>query len=603
MLGFRLIVFVLALLAASGVRAEPTSATRSLGPDPVEFSYSDLLAHAAAKDIRAVTLRGNLAYGETVDGRAFRAYLPQDPGAVTRLMADGVKLAAEPDSDSRLASFIARFVVNALLALAAIMVIAYFATAAGARGGGGIAADFVRTRMKNLGGSAKRVTFAEVAGIDEARTELEEVVQFLREPKQFEELGGKLPTGILLAGPPGTGKTLLARAIAGEAGVPFFSVSGSDFVEMFVGVGASRVRDTFAKAREQAPCIVFIDEIDAIGRRRTAQSSGHNEERERTLNQLLVEMDGIEGARGVILIGATNRAESLDPALLRPGRFDRQIVVPVPDQLGRERILEVHLDKVQRDATIDLSALARQTPGFSGAELANLVNEAALLAARRDRPQVGMAELDAARDKVMMGVERRSLALTLEEKRRLAYHEAGHAIVALGLPENGSLQKVTIVPRGQALGLTLLMPDCERRCYSKAELAARIALTFGGRVAEELIYGKGGITTGAANDLQQATTIARRMVTEFGFSERLGRLSVVDASPSEELAELIGSEVRRLVQGGEAAARAILRAEIDALHRTAAALLEYETLSGDEFRHFAGPAPSRRHAVQTSNGA
>ena len=389
MTGVRAIFLVLAVLGALPIAVGPASATGPYTPFPIEYSYTELLAHAAAKDIRSVTLRGNLAYGETTDGGQFHAYTPQDADLVSRLVADGITVTAEPDNTGAALGFI----WSLMVAVCAIAVLVYFGTAQ-SRGAGGMATDFRRTRMKDFDPALRRVTFAEVAGINEARQELEEIVQFLREPKRFADLGVKIPSGILLAGPPGTGKTLLARAIACEAGVPFFSVSGSDFVELFVGVGASRVRDTFARAREQAPSIVFIDEIDAIGRRRGVNPSSRNDEHEQTLNQLLVEMDGIEGARGVILIGATNRPESLDPALLRPGRFDRLVAVPVPDLAGREHILAVHLAKVPRAAVIDLTALARGTAGCSGAALANLVNEAALLAARRGRPDVGMAELE-----------------------------------------------------------------------------------------------------------------------------------------------------------------------------------------------------------------
>jgi len=594
MAGIRAFILVLTVIGVTAIAAGPASATDSYTPLPVEYSYSELLAHAAAKDIRSLTLRGNLAYGKTAGGGQFQAYTPNDPDLVSRLIADGVTVTAEPDSTGAELGFL----WNAIIAAFAVTVLAFFGSVTRTRGAGGLATDFARSRMKDAGASSKRVSFSDVAGVDEARDELGEVVQFLREPKRFADLGGKLPTGVLLAGPPGTGKTLLARAMAGEAGVPFFAVSGSDFVEMFVGVGASRVRDTFARAREQAPSIVFLDEIDAIGRRRGMNPSSQNDEREQALNQLLVEMDGIEGARGVIVVAATNRPDSLDPALLRPGRFDRQVTVPVPDAAGRERILAVHLAKVQRDVALDLTALARGTSGFSGAELANLVNEAALLAARRNRPHVGMAELAAARDKVTMGSERRSLSLTEAERRRTAYHEAGHAIVALALPENGRLQAVTIVPRGRSLGLTLLAHDDDRHSHSKAELTARIAMMFGGRVAEELIFGKDGVTTGACNDLQQATSLARRMVAEFGFSERLGRLSLVDAAPSEETAELIDNEVHRLVEAGEATARAILTAELAALHRAGTALLDHETLSGDEFRRYAQTGLNHPRGIQ-----
>ena len=430
------------------------------------------------------------------------------------------------------------------------------------QGGPGGVMGFGKSRARLMQQDQRRVTFADVAGIDEAKQELEEIVEFLKDPQKFQRLGGKIPKGCLLVGPPGTGKTLLARAIAGEANVPFFTISGSDFVEMFVGVGASRVRDMFEQAKRNAPCIVFIDEIDAVGRHRGTGLGGGHDEREQTLNQLLVEMDGFEANEGVILIAATNRPDVLDPALLRPGRFDRQVVVPNPDILGREQILKVHMRKVPLAPNVDARVIARGTPGFSGADLANLVNEAALLAARANRRLVTMADFEAAKDKVLMGAERRSMVMTEQEKQLTAYHEAGHALVGFFVPGNDPLHKVTIIPRGRALGVTMNLPERDRYAFRKNEIEARLAMMFGGRVAEQLVFGKENVTTGAANDIQQATDMARRMVTEWGMSEVLGRLRYSDneeeiflgrsitrtRNVSEDTARLIDSEVRRIVE-------------------------------------------------------
>jgi cell division protease FtsH len=464
--------------------------------------------------------------------------------------------------------------------------------------GGGKAMGFGKSRARLLTERTGRVTFEDVAGIEEAKQELEELVEFLKDPQKFQRLGGKIPKGCLLVGPPGTGKTLLARAIAGEANVPFFTISGSDFVEMFVGVGASRVRDMFEQGKKNAPCIIFIDEIDAVGRHRGAGLGGGNDEREQTLNQLLVEMDGFESNEGVILIAATNRPDVLDPALLRPGRFDRQVVVANPDIVGREQILNVHMRKVPLAPDVDARVIARGTPGFSGADLANLVNEAALLAARVGRRLVTMVDFEAAKDKVLMGVERRSMVMTEEEKRLTAYHEAGHALVGLHMPSHDPLHKVTIIPRGRALGVTMSLPERDRYSHSRLELESRLAVMFGGRVAEELVFGAENVTTGAGNDIKQATELARRMVTEFGFSERLGPLRYNDnqeeiflghsvtqhQNMSDATARLIDEEVRRMVDEAEAKARDILTAFTDELDRVAGALLEHETLTGDEVR-------------------
>jgi len=464
------------------------------------------------------------------------------------------------------------------------------------QGGGGKAMGFGKSRARMLNEKSGRVTFEDVAGIDESKTELEEVVEFLRDPQKFQRLGGKIPKGVLLVGPPGTGKTLLARAIAGEANVPFFTISGSDFVEMFVGVGASRVRDMFEQGKKNAPCIIFIDEIDAVGRHRGAGLGGGNDEREQTLNQLLVEMDGFETNEGVILIAATNRPDVLDPALLRPGRFDRQVVVPNPDILGREKILKVHMRKVPLAPDVDARVIGRGTPGFSGADLANLVNEAALMAARRNKRLVTMAEFEDAKDKVMMGAERRSMVMSEDEKKLTAYHEAGHAIVALHVPKHDPLHKVTIIPRGRALGVTMSLPERDELSMSRVQLESKIAMAFGGRIAEKIVFGDENVTTGASNDIRQATGMARAMVTEFGFSEKLGPLRYSDneeevflghsvaqkKNVSDATAKMIDEEVRRIVDTGMVTAERILTENRDDLESLAQALLEYESLSGEE---------------------
>jgi len=464
------------------------------------------------------------------------------------------------------------------------------------QGGKGGAMGFGKSKARLLTEKQGRVTFEDVAGVDEAKDELEEIIEFLKNPQKFQKLGGKIPKGVLLVGPPGTGKTLLARAVAGEANVPFFTISGSDFVEMFVGVGASRVRDMFEQGKKSAPCIIFIDEIDAVGRHRGAGLGGGNDEREQTLNQLLVEMDGFETNEGVILIAATNRPDVLDPALLRPGRFDRQVVVPNPDILGREKILKVHMKNISVAKNVDPRIIARGTPGFSGADLANLINEAALLAARKSKLNVGMIELEQAKDKVMMGAERRSMVMTEDEKKMTAYHEAGHALVMLKVEGHEPLHKVTIIPRGRALGVTMWLPERDKLSQTRTELEALIASMFGGRVAEELIYGKKHVTTGAGNDIQQATNLARKMVMEFGFSEKLGPLryesnqeevflghSVAQQrNISDDTARLIDEEVRRLVEDGEKTSRKILTKNMDDLHKIAKGLLEYETLSAED---------------------
>ena len=468
---------------------------------------------------------------------------------------------------------------------------------------------FGKSKAKLLTENKNRVTFEDVAGVDEAKEELQEIVDFLKDPGKFQRLGGKIPKGALLVGPPGTGKTLLARAVAGEAGVPFFSISGSDFVEMFVGVGASRVRDMFEQAKKNAPCIIFIDEIDAVGRHRGAGLGGGNDEREQTLNQLLVEMDGFESNEGIILIAATNRPDVLDPALLRPGRFDRQVVVPNPDVNGREKILRVHMKNVPLAADVDVKTIARGTPGFSGADLANLVNEAALMAARKNRRMVTQRDFEDAKDKVMMGAERKSMAMNEEEKKLTAYHEGGHALVALNVQMADPVHKATIIPRGRALGMVMQLPEGDRYSMNYQQMIDRLAIMVGGRVAEELIFGKDNITSGASSDIEQATKLARAMVTRWGFSDKLGTVAYGEnqeevflghsvartQNVSEETAQIIDEEVKRLVTEGWDEARRILTEKAEDLDKLAKALLEYETLSGDEIRDLLekGLAPNR----------
>ena len=559
--------------------------------------YSDFLAAVEAGEVADVAIKsgkaGTQITGHMTNKTKFSTYAPDDPKLVETLSKGGVKISALPSDDGQF-SFTGMLVsMLPFLILIGVWIFLFRQMQGGA---GGKAMGFGTSKAKMLTEKQGRVTFEDVAGIDEAKQELEEVVDFLKDPHKFQRLGGKIPKGCLLVGPPGTGKTLLARAIAGEANVPFFTISGSDFVEMFVGVGASRVRDMFEQGKKNAPCIIFIDEIDAVGRHRGAGLGGGNDEREQTLNQLLVEMDGFESNEGVILIAATNRPDVLDPALLRPGRFDRQVTVPNPDILGREKILKVHMGKVPLAPDVDARVVARGTPGFSGADLANLVNEAALLAARAGKRVVTMSDFEAAKDKVMMGTERRSMVMTDEEKKLTAYHEAGHALVGIHMPKSDPLHKVTIIPRGRALGVTMNLPERDQYTFSRVQLESKLAMMFGGRMAEELIFGEENVTTGAGNDIQQATGMARRMVTEFGFSDKLGRLRYTDndeeiflghsvtqhKNVSEKTANLIDEEVRRLIDEAETHARRILTEHKDQLEDITQALLEYETLSGDE---------------------
>ena len=556
------------------------------------LAFSDFLTSVEAGDIRDVTLQGSGITGHYRDGRNFSTYAPDNANLVPILTKYGVRISALPYDDDSPTLF--SILISWFPMLLLIGVWIFFMRQM--QSGGGKAMGFGKSKARLLTENSNRVTFEDVAGIDEAKQELEEIVEFLKDPHKFQRLGGKIPKGCLLVGPPGTGKTLLARAIAGEANVPFFTISGSDFVEMFVGVGASRVRDMFEQGKKNAPCIIFIDEIDAVGRHRGAGLGGGNDEREQTLNQLLVEMDGFETNEGVILIAATNRPDVLDPALLRPGRFDRQVTVPNPDILGREKILKVHMRKVPLAPDVDPRVIARGTPGFSGADLANLINEAALLAARIGKRVVTMQEFEDAKDKVMMGAERRSMVMTEDEKKLTAYHEAGHALVGLKVPKYDPLHKVTIIPRGRALGITMSLPERDRLSYSKLELESKLAVMYGGRVAEELVFGKENVTTGAGNDIQQATSWARRMVTEFGFSDKLGRLRYSDneeeiflghsvtrqKNVSDKTAALIDEEVRRLIDEAEKTARVILTKDRKELEIIAKALLEYETLTGDE---------------------
>ena len=574
-------------------------------PTPNTMPFSDFMARVEEGKVADVSIRGHIVNGHlTENGTGFSTYLPDDASISDKLLAKNIKISAQPeDHDSpTLWSLLINWGPMILL----IGVWIFFMRQM--QSGGGRAMGFGRSRARMLTEKTGKVTFDDVAGIDEAKQELQEVVDFLKDPQKFQKLGGKIPKGVLLVGPPGTGKTLTARAVAGEANVPFFTISGSDFVEMFVGVGASRVRDMFEQGKKNAPCIIFIDEIDAVGRHRGAGLGGGNDEREQTLNQLLVEMDGFEANEGVILIAATNRPDVLDPALLRPGRFDRQVVVPNPDILGREKILKVHMRKVPLGGDVDPRVIARGTPGFSGADLANLVNEAALMAARANKTTVGMTEFESAKDKVMMGAERRSMAMTDDEKKLTAYHEAGHALIGLSVPQSDPLHKVTIIPRGRALGLTMSLPERDKYASTFTEITSRIAMMFGGRVAEELIFGKENVTTGASSDITQATGLARRMVTEFGMSDKLGRVRYSaneqeiflghsvsqQKNVSEATAELIDQEVRRLTDEGEQTAHRILSERINDLHKIAKALLEFETLSGDEVRALLRGEPINR---------
>jgi cell division protease FtsH len=600
----------MALLAAYSFMGPQT---QTKGGRPAEISYSELLRRVDAGEVKEVTINGDRVDGVYESGAGFRAITPMPNAPLQeRLETAGVEITAVTGRQSIWLTLL----ITAGPFLLLILVWFWFMNRmqGGARG----AMGFGKSKARLLTEHKHRKTFEDVAGVDEAKEELQEVVDFLKDPGKFQRLGGKIPKGALLVGPPGTGKTLLARAVAGEAGVPFFSISGSDFVEMFVGVGASRVRDMFEQAKKNAPCIIFIDEIDAVGRHRGAGLGGGNDEREQTLNQLLVEMDGFEASENIILIAATNRPDVLDPALLRPGRFDRQVVVPNPDVSGRERILRVHMKDVPLAADVNVKTLARGTPGFSGADLANLVNEAALIAARKDRKMVTHRDFEDAKDKVMMGAERKSLAMSEEERRLTAYHEAGHAIVAINVKMADPVHKATIVPRGRALGMVMQLPEGDRYSMKYQQMVDRIAILAGGRVAEELIFGKDNITSGASSDIEQATKMARAMVTRWGFSEVLGTVAYGEnqeevflghsvarsQNVSEETARIIDSEVKRLVTSGWDEARKILKRKKGDHEKLAQALLEYETLSGEEIGALLkdGTPPNREDTGEVAIG-
>ncbi|WP_455212682.1 ATP-dependent zinc metalloprotease FtsH [Kaarinaea lacus] len=568
------------------------SVFNNFGPRPSsakQIQYSEFIADVRSGLVDKVLIEGRSIHGETTTGERFNTYNPGDDKLVDDLLANGVTIEAQPPEQQGLLMqvFISWF---PMLLLIAVWI--FFMRQMQGGGGGRGAMSFGKSKARLLGEDQVKVTFADVAGVEEAKEEVAELVEFLRDPAKFQKLGGKIPRGVLMVGSPGTGKTLLAKAIAGEAKVPFFTISGSDFVEMFVGVGASRVRDMFDQAKKHAPCIIFIDEIDAVGRHRGAGLGGGHDEREQTLNQLLVEMDGFEGNEGIIVMAATNRPDVLDPALLRPGRFDRQVVVPLPDVRGREQILKVHMRKVPLADDVEPTKIARGTPGFSGADLANLVNEAALFAARANKRLVAMADFEKAKDKIMMGAERKSMVMSEDEKKLTAYHEAGHAIVGLNVPSHDPVYKVTIIPRGRALGVTMFLPEEDRYSYSKERLESQIASMFGGRIAEELIFGKEKVTTGASNDIQRVTEIARNMVTKWGFSEKLGPMTYSEdegevflghsvtqhKNVSGATANLIDEEIKSIVDHNYQKAETILKENMDKLHMMADALIKYETI-------------------------
>ncbi len=560
---------------------------------PRSLNYSDFIEQVKQGGVKEVVIQGRTIEGVNTSGQRFTTYSPGDDGLVGDLLNNNVIIkAAAPEKQSILMQILINWFPLLILIGLWIFFMRQMQGGAGGRG----AMSFGKSRARMLSEDQVKVTFQDVAGAEEAKEEVSEMVDFLRDPAKFQKLGGKIPKGVLMVGPPGTGKTLLARAIAGEAKVPFFTISGSDFVEMFVGVGASRVRDMFEQAKKHAPCIIFIDEIDAVGRHRGAGLGGGHDEREQTLNQLLVEMDGFEGNEGVIVIAATNRPDVLDPALLRPGRFDRQVVVPLPDVRGREQILKVHMRKIPAAEDVKASVLARGTPGFSGADLANLINEAALFAARLNKKLVDMDDMEKAKDKIMMGAERRSMVMSEAEKRLTAYHESGHAIVGRLVPDHDPVHKVSIIPRGRALGVTLFLPEDDRFSYSKQRLESNISSLFGGRVAEELIFGPESVTTGAQNDIHRATEIARNMVTKWGLSDKLGPLTYSEdeqevflghsvtqhKSVSDETTHLIDEEIRHLVERNYERSRVLLTEHLDKLHAMADALMKYETIDAHQ---------------------
>ena len=576
------------------------------GGQPQKKDYSEFLAQVRSGQVSvAIIDHEQIRFGRSEPPQFYTISPETDNNTLIGLLDEnGVRFtAADPKSQS----LIGQLLISSFPILLLIGVWIYFMRQMQGGGGGRGPMSFGKSKARLLGEDQVGVTFADVAGVDEAKDELAEIVEFLKDPSKFQRLGGKIPKGVLMVGSPGTGKTLLARAIAGEADVPFFTISGSDFVEMFVGVGASRVRDMFDQAKKQAPCIIFIDELDAVGRHRGAGLGGGHDEREQTLNQMLVEMDGFEGNEGVIVIAATNRPDVLDPALLRPGRFDRQVVVPLPDIRGRELILKVHMRKVPLDDDVKPSVIARGTPGFSGADLANLVNEAALFAARSNKRVVSMDEFERAKDKIMMGAERRSMVMSEKEKLNTAYHEAGHAIVGFLVPEHDPVYKVTIIPRGLALGVTMYLPEADRYSMSKTHLESAISSLFGGRIAEEMINGAGGVTTGASNDIERATEIARNMVTKWGLSDRLGPLTYSEddgeiflgrsvtqhKQVSDDTANAIDEEIRRIIDSNYARAKKILEDKVDILHAMAKALIKYETIDEGQVKEImAGREPS-----------
>jgi cell division protease FtsH len=598
------VIIVLLLLALFTLFQNPGQRASSQ-----DISFSQLLSEVDQGHVRDVVIQGPEIHGTFTNGSSFQTYSPNDPTLVSRLYNGKVQITAKPPGDN--VPWFVSLLVSWLPFIALIGVWIFLSRQM--QGGAGKAMGFGKSRAKMLTEAHGRVTFEDVAGVDEAKQDLQEIVEFLRDPGKFQRLGGRIPRGVLLVGPPGTGKTLIARAVAGEANVPFFTISGSDFVEMFVGVGASRVRDMFEQAKKNAPCIIFIDEIDAVGRHRGAGLGGGNDEREQTLNQLLVEMDGFEANEGVILIAATNRPDVLDPALLRPGRFDRQVVVPNPDVVGREQILKVHVRKVPLAPDINLKTIARGTPGFSGADLMNLVNEAALTAARRNKRMVTQAEFEEAKDKVMMGAERKSLVMTEEEKLLTAYHEGGHAIVGLNVVATDPIHKATIIPRGRALGMVMQLPERDKLSMSLEQMTSRLAIMMGGRVAEELIFGREKVTSGAASDIEQATRLARMMVTRWGLSEELGTVSYGEnqdevflgmsvsrtQNASEATVQKIDSEIKRLVEEGYNEATRILTEKRADLETLAKGLLEYETLTGEEIQDLLkGKKPNRESVLE-----
>jgi cell division protease FtsH len=592
------VVIVLVLLAVFS-RYMPTVG------QPQDIPYSTFIEDVKGNRVESVVLQGEMVYGVRKDKSTFKTHNPETDytALIGTLLKSGVMLdSREPKQPN----FIGQLFLQMAPALLLILVFLYMLRQMQGASGGRGAMSFGKSRARLLGEDQVNVTFADVAGVDEAKQEVGEIVDFLKDPGKFQKLGGKIPKGVLMVGSPGTGKTLLARAIAGEAKVPFFTISGSDFVEMFVGVGASRVRDMFEQAKKHAPCIIFIDEIDAVGRHRGAGLGGGHDEREQTLNQLLVEMDGFEGNEGIIVIAATNRPDVLDPALLRPGRFDRQVVVPLPDVRGREQILRVHMRRVPLADDVKPALIARGTPGFSGADLANLVNEAALFAARANKRIVGMEEFERAKDKIMMGTERRSMVMSEAEKRMTAYHEAGHAIVGMTVPEHDPVYKVTIIPRGRALGVTQFLPEQDRYSFSKRRLESAIATLFGGRIAEELIFGPESVTTGASNDIERATELARNMVTKWGLSDKLGPLTYSEETGevflgrsvtqhkqvSDVTAHAIDEEVRRVIEDNYQRARQVLTTSLEKLHAMAEALMKYETIDEEQLRDImAGKTP------------